>query len=131
MPPTDVTEFLRQLGALSLAEWRTAAARWSHLEPTSFDRADRSALFALQQLDMGDHALDLENEIGRVVNSMRFFAREGAGVRQGELEAMRGAALTAGFGLLAREEIDEEEYELLTSPFKGMLDVGPWSTPEH
>lgn len=121
MPPADVAEFLRQLGSLSLAEWRVAADRWSRLEPTSFDRADRSALFAMQQHEMGDEALDLENEIGRVVNSMRFFARDGASVRHSELEAMRGAALTAGFGYLARAEIDQEEFALLTSPFAGLV----------
>ena len=121
MPPAEVLEFLRQLGTLSLADWRTAADRWSRLEATSFDRADHSALFAMQQQEMGADALDLENEISRVVNSMRFYAREGASVRQSELEAMRGAALTAGFGLLARAEIDEDEFALLTSPFAGLL----------
>jgi hypothetical protein len=121
MPPDDVVEFIRQLSALSLAEWRIAADRWSRLEPTSFDKADRSALFAMQQHDMGDEALDLETEIGRIVNSMRFFARDGASVRHGELESMRGAALTAGFGYLARAEIDDDEFSLLTSPFVGLL----------
>jgi len=121
MPPDDVVEFLRLLGNLSLADWRTAADRWSRLEPTSFDKADRSALFAMQQGEMGDDAIDLENEIGRIVNSMRFFARDGASVRQGDLEAMRGAALTAGFGYLARSEIDDDEFALLTSPFAGLL----------
>ena len=121
MPHTPVLAFLRQLGDLSLADWRIASDRWSRLEPTSFDRADRSALSAMQQHELGDDALDLEHEIGRIVNSMRFFARDGASVRQSELEAMRGAALTAGFGFLARGEIDEEEFRLLTSPFKGLL----------
>ena len=124
MPPDDVVEFIRQLGAMSLAEWRIAASRWSRLEPTSFDKADRSALFAMQQQELGEEAIDLENEISRIVNSMRFFARDGASVRQGELESMRGAALTAGFGYLARSEIDEDEFSLLTSPFVGLLDSG-------
>ena len=124
MPPDAVADFLRQLGNMSLADWRIAADRWSRLEPTSFDKADRSALFALQQQEMGDAALDLENEIGRVVNSMRFFARDGASVRHGDLEAMRGAALTAGFGYLARGEIDDDEFALLTSPFAGLLHTG-------
>ena len=121
MPHSQVIRFLRQLAHLSLADWRIAADRWSKLEPTSFDRADRSALFAMQQHELGDDALDLEHEIGRVVNSMRFFAREGASVRHSELEAMRGAALTAGFGFLARSEIDDDEFRLLTSPFDGLL----------
>ena len=124
MPPDDVVEFIRQLGAMSLAQWRVAAERWSRLEPTSFDKADRSALFAMQQQELGDEATNLENEIGRIVNSMRFFARDGASVRQGELESMRGAALTAGFGYLARAEIDDDEFSLLTSPFAGLLDGG-------
>ena len=124
MPPDDVVEFLRQLSTLSLAEWRIAAARWSRLEPTSFDKADRSALFAMQQHDLGDEAMNLENEISRIVNSMRFFARDGASVRQGELESMRGAALTAGFGYLARAEIDDDEFSLLASPFAGLLEHG-------
>ena len=119
----DVVEFISQLEALSLAEWRVAADRWSRLEPTSFDKADRAALFAMQQHDMTGEALDLEHEIGRIVNSMRFFARDGASVRQGELEAMRGAALTAGFGYLARAEIDDDEFSLLTSPFVGLIDA--------
>lgn len=131
MPPTDLSEFLRQLGALSLAEWRKAAERWSRLEEGSYDRADHSALFALQQLDMGDFAADLENEISRVVNSMRFFARDGASVRQAELEAMRAAALTAGFGFLARAELDAEEFNLLTSPFRGMIDMDTGRPPDY
>lgn len=130
MLPTPVRDFLEILSQLSLAEWRRVSASWKELDPRSYDTADRSMVFAIQarQVTQGAGAsastevMDLDAEILRLVNSIRFLARDGERVAHAEVDAMRAAAVAAGFAILARNEIDEIEYRTLLAPFE------PWMT---
>ena len=128
MLPLDVRRFLDTLATLSLADWRRVSARWAELDPRSFDTADRSMVFAIQARQiahgsdpaMSTDVMELDSEILRLVNSIRFLARDGERVGQMEMDAMRAAAVAAGFAMLAREEIDESEFATLLAPFE------PW-----
>ena len=125
MLPTPVREFLDVLAALSLADWRRVSASWARLDPRSYDTADRSMVFAIQARQMAHgssgsasvEVMELDAEILRVVNAMRFLARDGERVAHAEVDAMRAAAVAAGFAILARREIDEVEFRTLLAPF--------------
>ncbi len=130
MLPAPVREFLEVLSGLSLAEWRRVSACWANLDPRSYDTADRSMVFAIQARQMArgtggsapTEVMELDAEILRVVNAMRFLARDGERVAHAEVDAMRAAAVAAGFAILARQEIDEVEFRTLLAPFQ------PWMT---
>lgn len=132
MLPPPVRQFLDTLAALSLADWRRVSARWAALDPRAFDTADRSMVFAVQarQLAQGSaqsvstDVAELDSEILRLVNSIRFLARDGERVPQAEVDAMRAAAVAAGFAILARAEIDEGEFATLLAPFEPWLPFG-------
>lgn len=129
MLPSAVRHFLDTLTGFSLADWRRVSARWANLDPKAFDTADRSMVFAVQarQIAQGsDHSgstdvAELDSEILRLVNSIRFLARDGQRVPQSEVDEMRAAAVAAGFAILAREEIDEGEFATLLTPFEPWL----------
>ena len=128
MLPAPVRDFLEVLAGLSLADWRRVSASWARLDPRSYDTADRSMVFAIQarQMAQGSSAaasaevMELDAEILRVVNAMRFLARDGERVAHTEVDAMRAAAVAAGFAILARQEIDDIEFRTLLAPFQ------PW-----
>ena len=128
MLPVPVREFLDTLSGLTLADWRKVASRWAQLDPRSYDTADRSMVFAIQarQVAQGSapaasvEVMELDAEILRLVNSIRFLARDGERVAHFEVDKMRAAAVAAGFAILARNEIDEVEYRTLLAPFE------PW-----
>ena len=125
MLPAPVRDFLDVLAGLSLADWRRVSASWAHLDPRSYDTADRSMVFAIQARQMAQgssgaasaEVMELDAEILRVVNAMRFLARDGERVAHAEVDAMRAAAIAAGFAILARHEIDEGEFRTLLAPF--------------
>lgn len=128
MLPTPVRDFLTILERLSLADWRRISERWARVDPRAFDTADRSMIFAIQarQIAHGsDQAstdvLELDSEILRLVNSIRFLARDGERVAHSEVDAMRAAAVAAGFAILARDEIDAGEFATLLAPFEPWL----------
>ena len=124
MLPPPVRDFLDTLASLSLADWRRVSSRWAEIDPKAFDTADRSMIFAIQarQVAQGSHQAssdvhELDNEILRLVNSIRFLARDGERVAHTEVDAMRAAAIAGGFAILARAEIDPHEFATLLSPF--------------
>ena len=129
MLPPPVRAFLDQIAELSLEDWRRVSQRWAQLDPRAFDTADRSMVFAIQarQVARGSNStasvevMELDAEIMRLVNSIRFLGREGAQVPHAEVDAMRAAAVAAGFAILARSEIDPAEYATLVSPFAPFL----------
>lgn len=129
MLPAPVREFLDTLSGLSLPDWRRISARWAELDPRSYDTADRSMVFAIQarQVAQGSNAgasaevMELDAEILRLVNSIRFLARDGERVPHAEVDAMRAAAVAAGFAILARAEIDDIEFRTLLAPFQPWL----------
>ena len=129
MLPPPVRAFLDRIAELSLEEWRRVSKRWAQLDPRAFDTADRSMVFAIQarQVARGSNSTataevrELDAEIMRLVNSIRFLGRDGAQVSHAEVDAMRAAAVAAGFAILARDEIDPAEYATLVSPFEPFL----------
>lgn len=129
MLPAPVREFLDVLSELSLSDWRRISARWAELDPRSYDTADRSMVFAIQarQVAQGSNAsasaevMELDAEILRLVNAIRFLARDGERVPHAEVDAMRAAAVAAGFAILARAEIDDIEFRTLLAPFQPWL----------
>ncbi len=128
MLPAPVRDFLDVLSGLSLADWRRVSACWANLDPRSYDTADRSMVFAIQARQMARgstgaesaEVMELDAEILRLVNAIRFLARDGERVAHTEVDAMRAAAVAAGFAILARQEIDEVEFRTLLAPFQ------PW-----
>ena len=129
MLPAPVRDFLEILSGLSVADWRRVCASWATLDPRSYDTADRSMVFAIQARQMveGSNAaaatevMELDAEILRLVNSIRFLARDGERVAHSEVDAMRAAAVAAGFAILARQEIDDIEFRTLLAPFEPWL----------
>ena len=128
MLPAPVREFLDVLSSLTLADWRRVSASWANLDPRSYDTADRSMVFAIQAMQMASgssatastEVMELDAEIVRIVNAMRFLGREGERVAHADVDAMRAAAVAAGFAILARQEIDDIEFRTLLAPFQ------PW-----
>ena len=128
MLPAPVRDFLDTLSSLTLADWRRVTACWANLDPRSYDTADRSMVFAIQARQMAGgssatastEVMELDAEIVRIVNAMRFLARDGERVAQTEVDAMRAAAVAAGFAILARREINDAEFRTLLAPFQ------PW-----